>query len=155
MPTTIDEARRLALALPDAGEHDHFGRPSFRVGKRIFATLHVADGRLVVKLQPGDQRMLIDVAPLAYSAAPGWGHHGWTFVDLARVEPAEIAARLETAWRQVAPKRMQASRANRPEKERGAGIEAILAALVEGENSGKPKLFDVVAFKRRMQTRSE
>jgi hypothetical protein len=34
-----DQARRLALGLPDAVEQDHHGRPSFRVAKRIFATL--------------------------------------------------------------------------------------------------------------------
>ena len=36
---SADEARRLALALPGSVEQDHHGRPSFRVDKRIFATL--------------------------------------------------------------------------------------------------------------------
>ena len=36
---TSEEARRLALALPEAVEQDHHGRPSFRVGGKIFATL--------------------------------------------------------------------------------------------------------------------
>ena len=36
---STDEARRLALSLPDAVEQDHHGRPSFRVAGRIFATL--------------------------------------------------------------------------------------------------------------------
>ena len=36
---TAEEARRLALRLPDAVEQDHHGRPSFRVGGKIFATL--------------------------------------------------------------------------------------------------------------------
>jgi hypothetical protein len=31
--------RRLALVLPEAVEQNHFGRPSFRVRGRIFATL--------------------------------------------------------------------------------------------------------------------
>src|SRR2546425_12562243 len=33
------QARRLALALPGATEQDHHGRPSFRVGGKIFSTL--------------------------------------------------------------------------------------------------------------------
>jgi hypothetical protein len=33
------EARRLALSLPEAVEQDHHGRPSFRIAGRIFATL--------------------------------------------------------------------------------------------------------------------
>ncbi len=34
-----EQARQLALALPEAIEQDHHGRPSFRVGGKIFATL--------------------------------------------------------------------------------------------------------------------
>jgi hypothetical protein len=34
-----ERARAIALALPEAVEQDHHGRPSFRVGGRIFATL--------------------------------------------------------------------------------------------------------------------
>lgn len=37
--TTSAEARRLALALPEAVEQDHHGKPSFRVAGKIFATL--------------------------------------------------------------------------------------------------------------------
>ncbi|MGE0315911.1 MAG: type II toxin-antitoxin system ParD family antitoxin [Lautropia sp.] len=38
----------------------------------------------------------------------------------------------------------------RREQERGGEVEAILAALVEGEESGEPKRFDAAAFKRRV-----
>ncbi|MDP2833488.1 MAG: type II toxin-antitoxin system ParD family antitoxin [Pseudomonadota bacterium] len=38
----------------------------------------------------------------------------------------------------------------RREQERSAGIEAIRAALIEGEASGEPSPFDVSAFKQRM-----
>ncbi len=37
--TSPDQARRIALALPEAAERDHHGRPSFRVAGKIFATL--------------------------------------------------------------------------------------------------------------------
>lgn len=40
----------------------------------------------------------------------------------------------------------------RREQERTAHIEALRAALVEGENSGAPQPFDVEAFKARMMT---
>jgi hypothetical protein len=39
MPVTPDEARGLALALPEAVEQDHHGRPSFRVGGKLVAGL--------------------------------------------------------------------------------------------------------------------
>lgn len=38
----------------------------------------------------------------------------------------------------------------RREQERSAEIEAVRAALIEGENSGEPTLFEAAAFKRRM-----
>jgi hypothetical protein len=50
---TVDEARRLALSLPDAAEQDHHGRPSFRVAGRIFATLWDADHMNVMVDEPG------------------------------------------------------------------------------------------------------
>jgi hypothetical protein len=36
---THGDIRALALALPETVEADHHGRPSFRVGGKIFATL--------------------------------------------------------------------------------------------------------------------
>jgi antitoxin ParD1/3/4 len=38
----------------------------------------------------------------------------------------------------------------RREQERSAEIEAVRAALIEGETSGEPKPFDAGAFKQRM-----
>jgi antitoxin ParD1/3/4 len=39
----------------------------------------------------------------------------------------------------------------RREQERGAEIEKIRSALIEGEKSGKPKRFDANAFRRRLR----
>jgi len=38
----------------------------------------------------------------------------------------------------------------RREQERSAEIEAIRAALIDGEASGEPRRFDAAAFKQRM-----
>lgn len=38
----------------------------------------------------------------------------------------------------------------RRDQERNAEIEAIRAALIDGENSGEPGVFTVAAFKQRM-----
>ena len=40
----------------------------------------------------------------------------------------------------------------RREQERSAEIDAIRAALVAGEDSGEPKLFNIAAFKKRMHS---
>ncbi len=41
----------------------------------------------------------------------------------------------------------------RREQERVADLDAIRAALIEGENSGAPQIFDAVAFKHKMLSR--
>lgn len=38
----------------------------------------------------------------------------------------------------------------RREQERSAEVDAIRAALIEGENSGEPRSFDAAAFRKRM-----
>ena len=50
---SAEDARRLALTLPDAVERDHHGRPSFRVGGRIFATLWDPEHMNVMVDEPG------------------------------------------------------------------------------------------------------
>lgn len=50
---SAERVRQLALALPEAVERDHHGRPSFRVGGKIFATLW-DEGRMNVMVDdPG------------------------------------------------------------------------------------------------------
>ena len=41
----------------------------------------------------------------------------------------------------------------RREQERGMELEAVRAALIEGESSGPPQPFDLDAFKQRMLTK--
>jgi YjbR len=50
---STQEARRLALSLPETIEQDHHGRPSFRIAGRIFATLWDEDHMNVMVDEPG------------------------------------------------------------------------------------------------------
>jgi predicted DNA-binding protein (MmcQ/YjbR family) len=100
-----DDIRRLALALPEAVEADHHGMPSFRVRGKIFSTIHVAQPRLMVKLDPEDQRNLADGHPGVVEPVPGyWGRKGSTFVWYEKAEEALIAMLLTMAHAGVAPK---------------------------------------------------
>jgi len=62
VPVSPAEARSLALSLPEAVELDHHGRPSFRVGGKIFATLW-NDGRMNVMLDEGGILTAVESAP--------------------------------------------------------------------------------------------
>ena len=109
----VETVRELALSLPGAEEHAHWGRPSFRVRDRIFATLWPEEQRVVLKLSPDDQAALIALHPEAFSPVPGgWGARGATNVRLPEIEREDLMDALETAWRGVAPKRLVAARPN-------------------------------------------
>lgn len=108
-----DEFRAIALALPEAVEQPHFDRPSFRVRKRIFATLRPGEGRAVLKLSRLAQEALVTSDPQTFRLTP-WAHQGWTSVDLRRVDAAELRELVAEAWAEVAPRRLVAAFADAP-----------------------------------------
>ena len=99
-------AHELMLTMPHAEERDHFGAPSFRVRGKIFAQLSRPNSdneRALVKLSPSDQDALMRSAPETFSAAPHWGRHGWTYVQLATVSKSALHELVLKSWRSVAP----------------------------------------------------
>lgn len=104
---TPEEIRARALALPEATEADHHGMPSFRVRGKIFSTIHVQHPRMMVKLDPEDQRNLAEGHPGVVEPVPGaWGRQGSTFVWYEKADLALIESLLKMAWTRVAPKRL-------------------------------------------------
>lgn len=104
---TPDDIRTRALALPEAIEADHHGMPSFRVGGKIFSTLHIQHPRMMVKLDPEDQRNLSEGYPGVVEPVPGaWGRGGSTFVWYEKADLGLIESLLKMAWTRVAPKRL-------------------------------------------------
>jgi hypothetical protein len=105
VPVTADEGRLLALDLPEAVEQDHHGKPSFRVGGKIFATLW-NEGRMNVMLDEGGIRTAIDAAPEACEEV-WWGKRlAAVGITLARVDRGLLRELLEDAWEQKAPSRL-------------------------------------------------
>jgi hypothetical protein len=103
---TVDEARRLALALPEAVEQDHHGRPSFRVAGRIFATLWDEQHMNVMVDEPGI-RTAVQTDPGVCSEV-WWGKRlAAVRVDLARAQPQLLGELLTDAWEQKAPARLR------------------------------------------------
>jgi hypothetical protein len=99
-----DDARRLALALPESTEQDHHGRPSFRVGNRIFATLWDGRHMNVMLDQPG---ILTAVQDHPWCAERWWGKRlAAVTIDLERADSAALTQLLADAWEGKAPKRL-------------------------------------------------
>jgi hypothetical protein len=94
---TVEQARLLALDLPDAVEQDHHGRPSFRVGGKIFATLWDEE-QMNVMLDEGGVMTAVHAEPET-CAEVWWGKRlAAVRVDLRRADAELLAGLLADAW---------------------------------------------------------
>jgi hypothetical protein len=102
----VRDIRALALGLPEATEQDHFGRPSFRVRGKIFATL--PDGEhLNVMINPLDVDGAVNEDPAACEPLY-WGKElRGVRVKLRVVSPELTRDLLQAAWRQKAPRSLR------------------------------------------------
>jgi hypothetical protein len=102
---TPEQAAGLALALPEAVQADHHGRPSFRVNAKIFATLPDPAHMNVMLDEPGI-RTAVQAHPDA-CAERWWGKRlAAVQVDLERAGPALLSELLADAWEGKAPARL-------------------------------------------------
>ena len=100
-----EDARRLALALPESVEQHHHGRPSFRVGGKIFATLW-DDRHMNVMLDEGGILTAVQSRPDACSEV-SWGRRlAAVRVDLESADAELLGGLLEDAWEAREPKRL-------------------------------------------------
>ena len=99
----------IALALPEAVERDHHGRPSFRVGGKIFATLWDPD-HVNAMLDESGILTAIQRHPEACSGFR-WGRRlAAVQVDLHSASAPLVEEVLADAWEGKAPKRLLAMR---------------------------------------------
>jgi hypothetical protein len=100
-----EQARELALGLPEAVEQDHHGRPSFRVAGKIFATQWDED-HMNVMLDEGGILTAVQSEPETFEEV-WWGKRLAALrVNLRRVEAEMLADLLLEAWELRAPKRL-------------------------------------------------
>lgn len=99
---TNETFRELALSFTDAVEHPHFERTSFRLKKKIFATLAEDSGIATLKLSKPDQFSFSTINKKAVYPVPGkWGDHGWTLVELADVSEELMMEMLSMAYKEI------------------------------------------------------
>jgi predicted DNA-binding protein (MmcQ/YjbR family) len=103
----VKTVRQLALAFDEAEEKPHFEKQSFRVRKKIFATLDTKAKTVVLKLSAVDQSVFSGRDPaVIYPVSGGWGRQGWTKVELKKVRKDIFKDALTTAYCTVAPKKL-------------------------------------------------
>jgi len=101
--------RKIALSFPGAEELPHFHLPSFRVKKKIFATLWEKDNRAMLKLSPESQSVFCAYDLSVFFPVPGgWGKKGATFVDLKKVRKDMFKDAISVAYKEVTTKKTTA-----------------------------------------------
>ena len=101
----IEEFRKLALSFNEAEEQPHFEKPSFRIKKKIFATIDLKKSIACLKLSLVDQSVFSAFdKTIIYPVPNAWGKQGWTFVELKKVRKDMLMDALTCAYCEVAPK---------------------------------------------------
>ena len=91
--------RQLALACPETVELPHFDKASFRVNKKIFATLSEEKNLGMLMLTPEEQYVYCKFDPEAFAPVPGkWGLKGCTHVHLKKVKNTVLKEAMEAAY---------------------------------------------------------
>lgn len=105
----LAEARRLALALPEANEEPHFNFASFRVRGKIFATAPPDGEHLHVFVADDDRDRALALAP-EWVEKLHWGEKVVGLrIALAQAQPSLVKRLLAQAWARKAPKALRAA----------------------------------------------
>jgi hypothetical protein len=98
--TTPADVAKIALALEGVSEVDHWGRPSYRTTRRIFAVMR-PDG-LYLNLPDERKEFLFAADPKTFVKYM-WGARPNVIVQLARVSKKELEALIREAWEFAQP----------------------------------------------------
>jgi hypothetical protein len=100
MGNSVSDVRKAALALEGASEVDHWGRPSWRTTKRIFAVMR-PDG-LYLNLPEERKEFLFEADPKVFVKYM-WGKTANVIVQIDKVPKKELEALIREAWEHAKP----------------------------------------------------
>jgi hypothetical protein len=111
MPSPAD-VKKIALSLDGVTEVDHWGRPSYRTTKRIFAVMR-PDG-LNLNLPEERKEFLFEAAPDVFVKYM-WGKTANVIVQIAKISPKELKALIiESYTHNLPPPPKTKKKTNRP-----------------------------------------
>lgn len=104
--------RQIVSSFPNTEELPHFENTSFRIKKKIFATLKEKSQEACVKLSEIDQSVFCTFdKTVIYPVNNKWGKQGWTLVNLSKVELGTLTDLLNTAYNEVLSKTSKSKKA--------------------------------------------
>jgi len=104
----LEEVRAICMAYPETAEVQSWGRPTFRVAKKIFIVVGSGMDRprsIVFKPDAEERRAFLQDD--RFWVPPYWGPSGWLAIGLddPNTEWREIAELIDTSYRLLALKR--------------------------------------------------
>ena len=109
MAASPHDVRAVALALPEATERPAWDMACLRVRDKVFASMPPDEQWVAVRLAPGENTELAAERPEVFSVPHHYRNSTMVVVQLAAVEPGELAELLTEAWRLRAPARLRAA----------------------------------------------
>lgn len=107
-----ETVRELASAFPGAEEGLTYGKPSFKVGGKLFAWMSPSGDAppdaLALRVDPDEKPLLVESDPAVFFETPHYHGHPIVLVHLDAVDRTTLADRIEESWLLRAPKRLVA-----------------------------------------------
>jgi len=106
---TVEDVRRIALALPRTSEHLIRDRVKFRVGQIVYAALSRDESVLGFGFPKEERAALVAAEPEKFSLpSAGDMRYHWVHVRMAAIDEAELRELVVEAWRMCVPKKVSA-----------------------------------------------
>src|SRR5215472_11000676 len=103
----LKQVRSICLALPEAGEVEAWGNPTFRAGKKMFAAFGEGQEGLTIGFKVGFDRQEELLADERFFPTPYAARQGWVSLRIdGKTDWDEVRGLIHEAYRQVALRRM-------------------------------------------------
>ena len=106
---TLDDVRRIAMALPRTTEHLIGDNTKFRVGRLVYASVSADEERLGFGFPKEERAALVASEPDKFMMPlPADERYQWVRARLPALDPTELRELLIDAWCMVVPKTIAA-----------------------------------------------
>ncbi|MFE9789143.1 MmcQ/YjbR family DNA-binding protein [Nocardia salmonicida] len=111
MAMTWEQVVAVATALPGVEEGTWWRSPGLKVSGKGFARLRVeAEGGLALLCELAEKQALLASGDPAFYTTPHYDGHPFVLVDLAAVDPRQLAELIDSAWWLRAPAKLRRAR---------------------------------------------
>lgn len=104
---TVDDIRRIALALPRSEEHLIRDRVKFRVGRIVYLALSRDETEMGFAFPKEERAALVAAEPEKFMMPlPADERYQWVRARMAALDVEELRELVVDAWRMVVPRRV-------------------------------------------------